>query len=79
MKMTQRELHHVMFLTNVVLSEKKVHLMEDTIRCLTFIVKSIEEVELSDAVSENLQHLIETIEMDFKEENDRIQNKTKLF
>lgn len=74
-KITQRELHHILFLTGVVLSEKKVHLMEDTIKCLTYLIKSLDNIELPDVVSEQLFQSIETIELVLKEENRNIRQK----
>jgi hypothetical protein len=72
MKMTQRELYHLIFLSEVVLSGNKIHLMEDTMRCLLYMIKSIEEIELSDAVSNRIVELTQTIETVLKEENTRI-------
>ncbi len=72
MKMTQRELYHLIFLSEVVLSGNKIHLMEDTMRCLLYMIKSIEEIELSDAVSNRIIELTQTIETVLKEENTRI-------
>ncbi len=70
--MTQRELYHLIFLSEVVLSGNKIHLMEDTMRCLLYMIKSIEEIELSDAVSNRIVELTQTIETVLKEENTRI-------
>lgn len=73
MKMTQKELSHLIFLSEVVLTGKKKSLMEETLQCLLYIVKSLEEVELPDTVVNQIESLTALIESDLRNENERIQ------
>ncbi|NOU70176.1 hypothetical protein GC098_01770 [Paenibacillus sp. LMG 31458] len=73
MKMTQKELSHLIFLSEVVLTGKKKSLMEETLQCLLYIVKSVEEVELPDTVVDQIESLTALIESDLRNENERIQ------
>jgi hypothetical protein len=71
MKMTQKELYHLLFLSDVVLSGKKVELMEDTLKCLMYVTKSLDEVELTESVAEQIKQLTSKIETVLREENER--------
>ncbi|WP_246358366.1 hypothetical protein [Paenibacillus phytorum] len=71
--MTQKELSHLIFLSEVVLTGKKKSLMEETLQCLLYIVKSVEEVELPDTVVDQIESLTALIESDLRNENERIQ------
>jgi hypothetical protein len=73
MKMTQKELNHLIFLSEVVISGKKKSLMEETLQCLLYIVKSLEEVELPDSVVDQITRLTSMIEGNLRSENERIQ------
>lgn len=73
MKMTQKELSHLIFLSEVVLTGKKKSLMDETLQCLLYIVKSLEEVELPDTVIDQIESLTALIESDLRNENERIQ------
>lgn len=73
MKMTQKELSHLIFLSEVVLTGKKKSLMDETLQCLLYIVKSLEEIDLPDSVVDQIDRLIGLIEADLREENERIQ------
>ncbi|NRF90821.1 hypothetical protein HQN89_07240 [Paenibacillus frigoriresistens] len=73
MKMTQKELSHLIFLSEVVLTGKKKSLMDETLQCLLYIVKSVEEVELPDTVVDQIESLTALIESDLRNENERIQ------
>ncbi|TXK86015.1 hypothetical protein FU659_00765 [Paenibacillus sp. N3.4] len=73
MKMTQAELSHLVFLSEVVLTGKKKSLMEETLQCLLYIVKSLEEIELPDMVVDQIEQLTALIESDLRSENERIQ------
>ncbi|UJF31565.1 hypothetical protein [Paenibacillus hexagrammi] len=73
MNITQKELSHLVFLSEVVLTAKKKSLMEETLQCLLYIVKSVEEVELPDSVVDQIEGLIAMIESDLREENTRVQ------
>lgn len=73
LKMTQKELSHLVFLSEVVLTGKKKSLMEETLQCLLYIVKSLEEVELPDTVVHQIENLMAMIESDLREENERMQ------
>ncbi|MGG1518323.1 hypothetical protein ABE504_23090 [Paenibacillus oryzisoli] len=71
--MTQKELNHLIFLTEVILSGKKKNLMEETLQCLLYIVKSLEDVELPDSVVQQIECLTADIEADLRGENERMQ------
>ncbi|MEW9698554.1 hypothetical protein [Paenibacillus sp. SI8] len=71
--MTQKELTHLIFLSEVVLTGKKKSLMEETLQCLLYIVKSLEEVDLPDTVIDQIERLIGLIEADLRDENERMQ------
>jgi hypothetical protein len=73
LKMTQKELSHLIFLSEVVLTGKKKSLMDETLQCLLYIVKSLEEVELPDTVVDQIESLTALIESDLRNENERIQ------
>jgi hypothetical protein len=73
MKMTQKELTHLIFLSEVVISGKKKGLMDETLQCLLYIVKSLEEVELPESVVDQIDRLIGLIEADLRNENERMQ------
>jgi hypothetical protein len=72
MKMTQKELNHLIFLTEVVIEGNKKSLMEETLQCLLYIVKSVEEVDLPDMVIDQIERLTARIEADLRSENERI-------
>ncbi|MDD9265636.1 hypothetical protein ACFPES_01185 [Paenibacillus sp. GCM10023248] len=76
MKLAQKELNHLIFLTEVVLAGKKKSLMEETLQCLLYIVKSLEEVELPESVVDQIACLTAMIELDLRSENERIQEIT---
>ncbi|WP_235550719.1 hypothetical protein [Paenibacillus sp. Soil787] len=71
--MTQKELSHLIFLSEVVLTGNKKSLMDETLQCLLYIVKSVEEVELPDTVVDQIESLTALIESDLRNENERIQ------
>ncbi|WP_246320912.1 hypothetical protein [Paenibacillus germinis] len=71
--MTQKELSHLIFLSEVVLTGNKKSLMDETLQCLLYIVKSLEEVELPDTVVDQIESLTALIESDLRNENERIQ------
>jgi Asp-tRNA(Asn)/Glu-tRNA(Gln) amidotransferase C subunit len=73
MKITQQELNHLIFLSDVVIQGKKKGMMVETLQCLLYIVKSIEEIDLPEMVVEQMNQLIESIEADLRTENDRMQ------
>lgn len=73
MKMTQKELSHLIFLSEVVITGKKKGLMDETLQCLLYIVKSLEEVELPDNVVDQIERLTALIEDDLRKENERMQ------
>ncbi len=73
MKVTQKELSHLIFLADVVMNGKKKAMMEETLQCLIYIVKSIQEIELPDNVVEQMHLHIEKIEEQLRSENDRLQ------
>lgn len=73
LKLTQKELNHLVFLSEVVLTGKKKSLMDETLQCLLYIVKSLEEVELPDSVVGQIERLTALIEADLRDENERMQ------
>ncbi|CAN7644521.1 hypothetical protein LJR153_004941 [Paenibacillus sp. LjRoot153] len=73
MKLTQKELNHLVFLSEVVLTGRKKSLMDETLQCLLYIVKSLEEVELPDSVARQIERLTALIEADLRDENERMQ------
>jgi hypothetical protein len=73
MKLTQKELNHLIFLTEVVIEGKKRGLMDETLQCLLYIVKSVEEVELPETVVDQIERLTAMIESDLRSENERMQ------
>ncbi|MFS0837637.1 hypothetical protein [Paenibacillus sp. 1P03SA] len=73
MSVLQNELTHLIFLAEVVIASRKKEVMEDTLQCLLYIIKSLPEVEVPDSVAEQIAHLTERIEDKLRQENDRIQ------
>ncbi|KRF03884.1 hypothetical protein ASG89_03780 [Paenibacillus sp. Soil766] len=73
LKFSQKELNHLVFLSEVVLTGKKKSLMDETLQCLLYIVKSLEEVELPDSVVGQIERLTALIETDLRDENVRMQ------
>jgi hypothetical protein len=73
MIVTQKELSHLIFLTDVVMNGKKKVMMEETLQCLIYIVKSIQEIDIPDNVVEQIQLHIEQIEDQLRTENHRLQ------
>ncbi|MFC9775104.1 hypothetical protein [Paenibacillus chitinolyticus] len=73
MSVLQNELTHLIFLAEVVIASRKKEVMEDTLQCLLYIIKSLPEVEVPDSVAEQIAHLTERIEEKLRLENERIQ------
>jgi Asp-tRNA(Asn)/Glu-tRNA(Gln) amidotransferase C subunit len=73
MNVTQKELSHLIFLADVVMNGKKKAMMEETMQCLIYIVKSIQEIDLPDNVVEQMNLHVEKIEGQLRTENDRLQ------
>lgn len=73
MSVLQNELTHLIFLAEVVIASRKKDVMEDTLQCLLYIIKSLPEVEVPDSVAEQIAHLTERIEDKLRQENERIQ------
>jgi Asp-tRNA(Asn)/Glu-tRNA(Gln) amidotransferase C subunit len=73
MNVTQKELSHLIFLADVVMNGKKKTMMEETMQCLIYIVKSIQEIDLPDNVVEQMHLHVEKIEEQLRSENDRLQ------
>jgi len=71
--MTHEQLSHLIFLSEVVLTANKKSLMDETLQCLLYIVKSLEEIELPESVVQQIEGLIQMIEHDLREENERVQ------
>jgi Asp-tRNA(Asn)/Glu-tRNA(Gln) amidotransferase C subunit len=73
MNVTQKELSHLIFLADVVMNGKKKTMMEETMQCLIYIVKSIQEIDLPENVVEQMHLHVEKIEAQLRSENDRLQ------
>lgn len=73
MKFSETELHHLVFLSEVVLENKKRAMMGEMMQCLLYVVKSLQEADLSDDVTEEIRMLISSIENKLKQENARMQ------
>lgn len=73
MKLTEEELRHVVFLAEVVLDGDKRSMMEETLQCLLYIVKSLRVADLPEDVSEEIRILIGRMETNLRQENDRLQ------
>jgi hypothetical protein len=72
MKLTEQELNHLVFLSEVVVDARKRELMVETIRCLLYIVKSQREVDVPEDVAHTVQELVGAIEDQLRQENDRM-------
>jgi hypothetical protein len=72
MKINQKELNHLVFLSEVILEGKKKSLMEEAMQCLLYIVKSVEEVDVPQSVVDQMQDLIVKMEEDLRSENERM-------
>ncbi|HEX7057328.1 MAG TPA: hypothetical protein VF260_09070 [Bacilli bacterium] len=73
MKISQEELGHLAFLSQVVLEQNKRHLMSDTLRCLLYVIKSLTEVEVPGEIKTEIMRLVARLEAQLKTENERIQ------
>lgn len=73
MKLSTEQLDHIVFLSEVVLEANKRRLMPDTIRCLLYIVKSLKSADVLDEPAQEIFALIERIEQELVEENERLQ------
>lgn len=73
MKWTQQELSHLVFLSQVILDGNKKTLMPDALRSLLFVAKSLQEVEISAEIADELERLNQRMEEQLRVENDRIQ------
>ncbi|HEY0828757.1 MAG TPA: hypothetical protein VGE40_11715 [Bacilli bacterium] len=72
MLLTQKELGHVVFLSQMILDGNKKGLMPEAIQCLLYIVKSLSDVALSDDVSEEIRLIIVRVEEELRLENIRM-------
>ncbi|WP_068773732.1 hypothetical protein [Paenibacillus sp. FJAT-26967] len=73
MSVLQNELTHLIFLAEVVLTARKKDLMEETLQCLLYVIKSLPEVEVPDSVGDQIAQLTQRIEDRLRQENERIQ------
>ncbi len=73
MNITQKELNHLIFLSEVVLDDNKRILMPETIACLLHIVKALPNVDVLDDTADEITGLIHKIEQQLKIENERLQ------
>lgn len=71
-KLTQSDLQHLIFLAGVVKDGNKKGLMAETIQCLTYIVKSLTEVDLPEGVVEEIRALTGKVEEELRQENERL-------
>ncbi len=72
MSLTQKELGHVVFLSQMILDGNKKGLMPESIQCLLYIVKSLSDVALSDDVAEEIRLIIVKVEEELRLENIRM-------
>lgn len=72
MKLTKDELAHLLFLAGVVCDGNKRTLMAETIECLSYIVKSLTEVDLPEGVVHRIHNLTLKVEEELRQENDRL-------
>lgn len=72
MKLTKDELAHLLFLAGVVRDGNKRTLMAETIECLSYIVKSLTEVDLPESVVQRIHNLTHKVEEELRQENDRL-------
>jgi DNA-binding LytR/AlgR family response regulator len=71
-KIPHDRLSHMVFLSEVVLTgNKRKALMGDTLHMLLYLVKSIREVEIPASVEQQLEELLNHIELQLKEENEK--------
>jgi aromatic ring hydroxylase len=77
-KLSQDQLNHMIFLSEVVLhGNKRKAVMADALHMLLYLVKTTREVEVSDSVQEKLGELLAKIEEQLKIENDRKKKKRR--
>jgi hypothetical protein len=72
MKLSQNELRHVVFLAETVFEGNKRAMIPPAAQCLLYIVKSLEDVEMPDAIQAEIRRLVDEIEDQLKSENDRL-------
>ncbi len=72
MKLSEEELSHIIFLSGMIVENKKRNLMEDTAQCLLYLVKSMREADLPEGVCEEIRERIARMEAQLKQENDRM-------
>lgn len=72
MKMDEKELQHLVFLSEVVLTGNKKGLMKETLQCLLYVAKSVQNVDLPESVIAEIKQLTGHIEADLRSENERI-------
>ena len=72
MPLMQKELGHVVFLSQMILDGNKKGLMPETMQCLLYIVKSLGDVELSDDICDEIRRLINKVEEELRLENIRM-------
>lgn len=72
MSLTQKELGHVVFLSQMILDGNKKGLMPEAIQCLLYIVKSLRDAELSEGVSDEIRLIIVKVEEELRLENVRM-------
>jgi hypothetical protein len=71
-KISHDRLSHMIFLSEVVLSgNKRKALMADTLHMLLYLVKSGREIEIPPSVGEELDVLLQNIEQQLKDENEK--------
>lgn len=73
MKLGKEELQHLLFLADVVKDGRKKKLMPDVLECLTYVVRSVTEVDLPDTVVARIRQLTGKMEAELRQENDRLQ------
>lgn len=74
MKLTQEQLEHVIFLTEVVLDVNKRHLMPDALQILLYIAKSLHASDIQELPTDEINSIISRMERVLIAENDRLRD-----
>ncbi len=73
MKLTQDEINHILFLTQVATDNNKLQMLREIIQCLIYIVKAHGEIELPAEAADHVKQIIANIEQQLREDTDRVQ------
>lgn len=73
MKLSQDEINHILFLTQVAADNNKTNMLREIIQCLIYIVKAHGEIELPVEAANHVKQIIADIEQELRDDTDRIQ------